>query len=186
MKKLIIMLGAVAMAVCAQAAQFNWEFDADGAYAGNSTYYVFAGADTLGSTIAALLSTPNTDGVSAFNNALSSYNYQTGTLSANGLAMGELSNVGASDYATIFIFENGVVGDKAFSYLTYDASGSVYTPPAANPGSVGMYGSDFGSNEYASAWGNGTIATTASVPEPTSGLLMLVGLAGLALRRRRA
>ena len=28
--------------------------------------------------------------------------------------------------------------------------------------------------------------TIASVPEPTSGLLMLVGLAGLALRRRRA
>lgn len=28
--------------------------------------------------------------------------------------------------------------------------------------------------------------TTAAVPEPTSGLLMLVGLAGLALRRRRA
>lgn len=27
---------------------------------------------------------------------------------------------------------------------------------------------------------------TASIPEPTSGLLMLVGLAGLALRRRRA
>ena len=27
---------------------------------------------------------------------------------------------------------------------------------------------------------------TQSVPEPTSGLLMLVGLAGLALRRRRA
>ena len=27
---------------------------------------------------------------------------------------------------------------------------------------------------------------TAAVPEPTSGLLMLVGLAGLALRRKRA
>jgi len=33
----------------------------------------------------------------------------------------------------------------------------------------------------ASAW-----SSAGSVPEPTSGLLMLVGLAGLALRRRRA
>ena len=33
---------------------------------------------------------------------------------------------------------------------------------------------------YATAW------STAAVPEPTSGLLMLLGMAGLALRRRRA
>ena len=32
----------------------------------------------------------------------------------------------------------------------------------------------------------GTSANFASVPEPTSGLLMLLGMAGLALRRRRA
>lgn len=32
----------------------------------------------------------------------------------------------------------------------------------------------------------GYSGTVANVPEPTSGLLMLVGLAGLALRRRRA
>lgn len=36
------------------------------------------------------------------------------------------------------------------------------------------------------AFGNQSAATWQAVPEPTSGLLMLVGLAGLALRRKRA
>ena len=40
-------------------------------------------------------------------------------------------------------------------------------------------------SERIAAAGAGAWAS-ASVPEPTSGLLMLVGLAGLALRRRRA
>ena len=35
-------------------------------------------------------------------------------------------------------------------------------------------------------WASGGWETGGSVPEPTSGLLVLVGLAGLALRRRRA
>ena len=38
----------------------------------------------------------------------------------------------------------------------------------------------------ANAWGANLTFTTAAVPEPTSGMLLLLGLAGLALRRKRA
>ena len=57
-----------------------------------------------------------------------------------------------------------------------DVTGNFYEPPAS--------GTEFGLNA-ASFANSGTIAA-AAIPEPTSGLLMLVGLAGLSLRRRRA
>ena len=41
-------------------------------------------------------------------------------------------------------------------------------------------GGDVGGGSTATAW------STAAVPEPTSGLLLLLGMAGLALKRKRA
>lgn len=40
--------------------------------------------------------------------------------------------------------------------------------------------------EHQTPWMGGAFMAASSVPEPTSGLLLLMGLAGLALRRRRA
>ena len=73
------------------------------------------------------------------------------------------------------IFSEGSYdGGKAVTWtVATDVSGYYYEPPAS--------GTTFALNA-ASFANSGTIA---SVPEPTSGLLMLVGLAGLALRRGR-
>lgn len=43
------------------------------------------------------------------------------------------------------------------------------------------WGSQSTASQAAGAWGS-----VSDVPEPTSGLLMLIGMAGLALRRKRA
>ena len=48
------------------------------------------------------------------------------------------------------------------------------------------YGTDFSSFDTTVSKGSWINATQSSVPEPTSGLLLLLGVAGLALKRRRA
>ena len=58
------------------------------------------------------------------------------------------------------------VGDTEFDWGTMNESGNVFTGETTF-GGAGWY-------------------TAGSVPEPTSGLLLLIGVAGLALRRRRA
>ena len=81
-------------------------------------------------------------------------------------------------------FETTLTDDKfvgsttySFYYTMDDASGAVFTSDIKN------------SKANATAMREVKFTSTGSwsaVPEPTSGLLMLLGMAGLALRRRRA
>jgi hypothetical protein len=64
------------------------------------------------------------------------------------------------------------------SYYALDAIAG--TTGASSPTNLKV-NPDWMGSEYLTSGGY-----TVAVPEPTSGLLMLVGLAGLALRRRRA
>ena len=69
----------------------------------------------------------------------------------------------------------------SYTYYKADMSAKVYDPnnQESSPGA-------FNSVSAATILSSGTSANFAAVPEPTSGLLMLLGVAGLALRRRRA
>ena len=94
---------------------------------------------------------------------------------------------------------SGTVANKSFSsdilvggnyydfYFTIEDAGKTFTSQTVNVGaqatSVGTitFGNMASATQNASNW-----VGTSPVPEPTSGLLMLLGMAGLALRRRRA
>lgn len=74
------------------------------------------------------------------------------------------------------LFNNAVAADA--TYYAYTTTGSTTIPAGGSDMSI-----NFGTFDAATATTGGW---TQTVPEPTSGLLMLVGLGALALRRRRA
>ena len=89
---------------------------------------------------------------------------------------------------------SGISGVSSYNYTSYGnfASGKKINSAADGAAELSIIeredrqigGLDAGAGNMQSATQNAS--NWAAVPEPTSGLLMLIGIAGLALRRRRA
>ncbi|MBR3221454.1 MAG: PEP-CTERM sorting domain-containing protein [Kiritimatiellae bacterium] len=73
------------------------------------------------------------------------------------------------------LFEAGTI--YSFFFTSEDAAGNTYTSETATAKALGV------GTASISFEGNGTWT---AAPEPTSGLLLLLGMAGLALKRKRA
>ena len=189
MKKLMIMVALVAAAVSANAASYAWKastgrlFDGKGSETANryaGTGYLFAAGTVSQSDIVAAL--------------------VAGTLSTTlGTTLQEssFSNGRATDFSAAFEATN--LENAYFVVLGKDKDGNdgVYISDYAviTSSDVGNSEVTFGSqNAYSTAFKDagagystaGWYSQASAVPEPTSGLLMLLGMAGLALRRRRA
>ena len=182
MKKLMIMLAAVAMAVAAQAASYSWSVASGRINAGTGA----SDYATMEGSTAYLMFTSiysQADAVAAF--AAGTLDVSKAISSANVTSAGRISatdataSVTANDTAYFVI----VKGDKMYVSTTADAE---YWTVGTADISFESQTSPSKSVVGAAADGYSAAGWYTAVPEPTSGLLMLVGLGALALRRKRA
>ena len=186
MKKIMIALAAVALAVSAEAAAFTWKsYTGQAVYeAGTSTQLGGATAYLFDSSVVsqtALLTALFAEGedkksITDFTALSSAKTTSGGAISSTSFEAGDVGT-------TINAYFAIVDGDNVFISTTASATGQ-------ETGAAQFQFKGISSPSKAEAIEFSGAATSAgwytAVPEPTSGLLMLVGLAGLALRRRRA
>ena len=178
MKKLMIMLAAVAIGFAAQAAvAVTWQ-TGTGIKKADGTAFSNGNASPYTATIAfftdAACTTPFAAG-----GTLSTSTYATKASKGFNSSTGETFNPGNTYYAVLTL-SNGTMEWKSDVAAFTIAAGSLAGPNINFTTGLGTDGgtSLINSNAYTPVGGG--------VPEPTSGVLMLVGLGALALRRRKA
>ena len=161
---MILALAAIALAVSAEAASVNWKFSATGAFEGYNVYLT------------------KTAGTFADITAIEKDLIGTG-------ASAELIASSRSSAASGSI--TGLMAETKYDFFYVAVKGNDYWVSSAQSVTTGAESAGAASANFSAANGASLIKGTptgsfSSAPEPTSGLLLLLGMAGLALKRKVA
>ena len=182
MKKLMIVASAIMMACSLQSASFIW---------GNGTYD-YTGpngeADYTGGKVFLFLGTV-TASENAFDTSAATFvtsalfddtNWVYGNVDTDNLSSSDaVTSTDAGQAFTLIVVDQDVASLDGFEGNYYLYTG-MSDDPGVLPGVTPVYYAQFMDNNPIATW------STMSVPEPTSGLLLLLGMASLALKRKRA
>ena len=177
MKKLAIAVALVCAATFANAAKVDWQIKS----CKDGTYYVFNG--NYADQIIAAFANEEIGGAAAFANlglSVASDSTPAPTGAGGKSVAGSIAS-GVGDYLTYLVVKPSLTEGSDFGVISLSTAGYTYDGQDPSPGNLVW--------TYAKT---GTIAKAAGpippepIPEPTSGLLLLLGVAGMALRRRRA
>lgn len=188
MKKVVIAFAIATFAVVTQAASLNWSMAAKVATesptgsssAGRAAFYtamVFLSSDL--DAVTAALKGGELEKVSGLAKS-------TSQAARTGQFSGEIANLdgkSASIFAVVFDTQEAgkSINDAVYYQITDAVTQNTYS--GAEPATTAAFTSAQVHNSYAKIGAGGD--TPGGVPEPTSGLLLLLGAAGLALRRKQ-
>ena len=207
MKKLMIAAAIVCAAAFAQASSCTWECVGDDGWVWS--YYKDAskgidvdtfGEGSVGNYWVIALTANSTAGISVDNTGALVMDSKVGSVAKDGsgsfdVPHGQMASGTIEAYATdnnhyfalvIYDSENGLYGVSDTVMMT-----GVEDVPTPVPGDKMWFSNHaaddfYGDGDYSRWMVADTLATATPTPEPTSGLLLLLGVAGLALKRKRA
>ena len=187
MKKLTIAIVATVVGFVAGAATFNWEVQKGYIYDGanepakmtsGTAYLLFTSVLKQNELVAAFAADATKAASTVSTKALS-----TGIIGSDARIekSANFTPDVTEDQTAYFVIFNG---DNMYVSITAEAAYTIVGEESISFASVSSSSKTF--NDVSGGYKDAGWYGTASVPEPTSGLLLLIGVAGLALKRKRA